>query len=206
MSPLAATQQQRLKAIVDAQPLVRAYDLRAQGITSATIARAEASGLIGRVARGLYQSRDSELENDQALAEIAKQIPNGIISMTSALAFHGLTDQMPRRIWVAIAKGAWAPTVRSPPIRLVRFKSGSFRDGVETHTISGVHVPIYSIARALADVFRNPRLVDRSIAIESLKSALTQRKVTPSDIYEAARHGGAIKIIAPYLEALTSNG
>jgi predicted transcriptional regulator of viral defense system len=206
MSPLAATQQQRLKAIVEAQPLVRAYDLRAQGITSATIARAEASGLIGRIARGLYQSRDSELENDQALAEIAKQIPNGIISMTSALAFHGLTDQMPRRIWVAIAKGAWAPTVRSPPIRLVRFKSGSFRDGVETHTISGVHVPIYSIARTLADVFRNPRLVDRSIAIESLKSALTQRKVTPSDIYEAARHGGVVKIIAPYLEALTSNG
>lgn len=206
MDPLPPTQPQRLNAIIKAHPLVRAHELRAQGITSATISRAEASGLISRVSRGLYRSLDGETDTDQSLAEIAKQIPNGIICMTSALAFHGLTDQMPRRIWVAIAKDTWAPTVNYPPIRLVRFKAASIRDGVEYHLISGVKVPIYSVARTLADVFRNPRLVDRSVAIESLKSALNQRKTTPSAIYEAARHGGTSKTIAPYLEALTSNG
>jgi predicted transcriptional regulator of viral defense system len=206
MEPLTPTQQQRLNAIVKAHPLVRAHELRAQGITAATISRAEASGLISRVSRGLYQSLDSDIDTDQSLAEIAKQIPNGIICMTSALAFHGLTDQMPRRIWVAIAKDTWPPTLSYPPIRLVRFKHDTFRDGVEYHAISGVPVSIYSVARTLADVFRNPRLVDRSVAIESLKSALSQRKATPSEIYEAARYGGTSKTIAPYLEALTSNG
>ncbi|WP_049781592.1 type IV toxin-antitoxin system AbiEi family antitoxin domain-containing protein [Asticcacaulis excentricus] len=206
VEPPALTQQQRLNAIVKARPLVRAHELRAQGITAATISRAEASGLIRRVSRGLYQSLDSDIDTNQPLAEISKQIPNGIICMTSALAYHGLTDQMPRRIWVAIAKDTWAPTVSYPPMRLVRFKAASIRDGIEYHLISGVEVPIYSVARTLADVFRNPRLVDRSVAIESLKSALSQRKATPSEIYEAARHGGTSKTIAPYLEALTSNG
>jgi predicted transcriptional regulator of viral defense system len=206
MEPLPPTQQQRLNTIVKTHPLVRAHELRSQGITSATISRAEASGLISRVSRGLYQSLDRNIDTNHSFAEIAKQIPNGIICMTSALAFHGLTDQIPRRVWVAIAKDTWAPTVNYPPIRLVRFKAASIRDGVEYHLISGVQVPIYSVARTLADAFRNPRLVDRSVAIEGLKSALSQRKVTPSEIYEAAKQGGANKTIAPYLEVLTSNG
>jgi predicted transcriptional regulator of viral defense system len=206
MGQLSPTQQQRLQSIIIDRPLVRAHELRAHGITAATIARAEANGLISRVSRGLYQSHDSEMDNDQALAEVAKQIPSGVICMISALAYHGLTDQMPRQIWVAIGKSAWAPALRYPPIHLVRLSPNYLTQGIEYHTISGVKVPIYSIAKTLADAFRNPRLVDRSVAIESLKRALNDKRVSPSDIYEAARAGAALKVMSPYLEALTSNG
>lgn len=200
------TQQARLAAILKDHSLVRAQELRSQGITAATISRAAASGMITRVARGLYQGIDSLIDNDQSLAEVAKKIPQGVICMVSALAYHGLTDQMPRQVWVAIGRKAWTPTLTYPPIRVIRFTPDYLTRGVEHHLISGVQVPIYSITKTLADVFRNSRLIDRSIAIEALKSALNQRKATPSQIIEAAKAGGAYNAIWPVLEALTSNG
>ncbi|MDC7683771.1 type IV toxin-antitoxin system AbiEi family antitoxin domain-containing protein [Asticcacaulis sp. BYS171W] len=206
MLETGATQQDRLLSILKAQPLARSNELRAQGITATTIARAEANGLITRVSRGLYQSLDSEIDPHQSLAEVAKQVPQGVICMVSALAYHGLTDQMPRRVWVAIEKNGWTPSVSYPPIKVVRFSPRFFDQGIEHTQISGVDVPIYSIPKTLADVFRNPRLVDRSVAIESLRSALTQRKTTPSAIYQAAEAGGTLNTLKPYLEALTFNG
>ena len=37
---------------------------------------------------------------------------------------------------------------------------------------------IYSIAKTIADAFRNPKLVDRSVAIEGMKAALGARRAT----------------------------
>jgi hypothetical protein len=88
----------------------------------------------------------------------------------------------------------------------VRFEDKYLRQGVEQHIISGVTVPIYSAAKTLADLFRNPRLIDRSIAIEGLRAALDQRKARPAEIADAARAGGTWKVMRPYLEALTANG
>jgi hypothetical protein len=113
---------------------------------------------------------------------------------------------MPRKTWVAIGTSDWSPTQGSPPVRIVRFADKYVGLGVEHHTISGVAVPIYSVPKTLADLFRNGRLVDRSVAVEGLRAAVEQRKTTPSAIAEAARAGGAWRIMRPYLEALTFNG
>jgi hypothetical protein len=92
-----------------------------------------------------------------------------------------------------------------PPLRIVRFSEAYLRQGIEHHTIAGVQVPIYAIPKTLADLFRNPKLVDRSVAVEGLRAA-QQRKVTPSALAQGAKAGGAWKVMQPYLEALTSNG
>jgi hypothetical protein len=69
--------------------------------------------------------------------------------------------------------------------------------------ISGVSVPVYSVPKTLADLFRNSRLVERSIAVEGLRAALARRRATPGVIAQAAIAGGAWRIMRPYLEALT---
>ena len=76
-----ATQQDRLHSIIKAIPLATAYELRKHGITAAAISRAEASGLITRLSRGLYQRPQSEYNANQTLAEIAKKLPNGVICL-----------------------------------------------------------------------------------------------------------------------------
>lgn len=200
------SQREKLRILIEGHAVLRANDLHKQGIAGTTIKRALDDGKLSRIGRGLYQAPDAEIDGDQMLAEIAQRIPKGVIAMTSALAWHGLTDQMPRKTWVAIGTSDWSPTPGYPPVRIVRFAEKYLTQSVEHHIISGVNVPIYAIPKTLADLFRNGRLVDRSVAVEGLRAAVEQRKATPSEIAEAARAGGAWRIMRPYLEALTFNG
>jgi predicted transcriptional regulator of viral defense system len=90
-------------------------------------------------------------------------------------------------------------------LRFVRFTEPYLRHGIGHHRIAGVNVPVYSVAKTLADMFRNGKLVDRSIAVEG-RAAITQRRVTPSALAEGAKLAGAWNIMRPYLEAFTAHG
>jgi predicted transcriptional regulator of viral defense system len=189
------TQREQLRSMVAQHGIVRAQELRKAGIAGTSIQRALENGELVRIGRGLYQDSRSDIDPDQALAEVAKRIPKGV-----------MTDQMPRKVWAAIGSSDWSPVPAYPPTRIIRFTEKYLRQGIEYHKISGVDVPIYSVAKTLADLFRNGRLVDRSVAVEGLRAAIEQRKATPGQIAEAARSGGAWRIMRPYLEALTFNG
>lgn len=186
--------------------IARMGEMRTKGITGATLSRMERAGEITRLARGLYQKADADLVAEHSLAEATKRAPKGIICLTSALAFHGLTVQMPRSIWMAFSTAEWFPRTGQPPIRGVRFADAYLDHGIETHLIEGVPVRVFGIAKTIADCFRNKRQVGISIAIEGLQEALRQRKATPAEIMAEAERGRVGKTILPYVEALTANG
>jgi predicted transcriptional regulator of viral defense system len=202
---METSQRERLLAFLASHPIARAYEFRAAGITPSTISRAVESGELMRISRGLYQHVLGDTDSSQALAEAAKLVPRGVIALVSALAFHGLTDQIPREVWMAIGTKDWVPVPSYPPIRVNLFRDSYMNNGIEHHQISGIAVPIFSVTKTLADVFRS-RIVDRSVAIEALRAALQQRKASPAAITETAMANGAWRKMKPYLEALTSNG
>ena len=206
MPTVQTSQREKLRDLFAIHTMMRAGELRAAGIGAQTLARAVEDGELERISHGLYQHRDAQFEEHQILAQAAARVPKGVIALTSALAFHGLTDQMPRRVWIAIGTSDWSPVQSYPLLRIVRLTDPYLRLGIEDHVIAGVSVPVYSIPKTLADVFRNPKLVDRSVAVEGLRSALEQRNATPSEIAQGAKAGGAWKTMRPYLEALTANG
>lgn len=204
--PRDLTQRQRLLEYLQSHAPARARDLEDVGVSAATISRAVQSGEVLRLGRGLYSLPDSVPNTHETLIEVAKRAPKAVICLTSALAFHGLTDQLPRRVWIAIGAKEWEPKITYPKIRAVRFREPYLSSGVEEHRLGGTTIRMYTIPKTLADAFRNQRLVDRSVAIEALKSTIEQRKATPSAIAEAARNYSAWNQMRPYLEALTSNG
>lgn len=90
----------------------------------------ERDGEVLRLARGLYQLSDAPLDVHHSLAKSAKRIPKGVVCLVSALAFHGLTDQLPRKIWLAVGQKDWTPRPEGTPIRLVRFTDRLLTEGV----------------------------------------------------------------------------
>ena len=68
--------------------MMRAHVLKAEGVTAATLARAVRDGEIIRAGRGLYQLPDGGDIAHMALAEVSKRIPDGVICLVSALAYH----------------------------------------------------------------------------------------------------------------------
>src|SRR5487761_1614929 len=159
ISSESGPQRDRLAAFLRAHGIARLHEIRRAGVTAATVSRLEREGIVTRLGRGLYQLADAPLEGNHSLAETAKRVPKGVICLVSALAFHGLTDQMPRRVWIAIGPKDWKPQIDYPPLRIVRFADKFLRDRVETHDIEGVPVPIFGVAKTIAGAFRHRRSV-----------------------------------------------
>jgi predicted transcriptional regulator of viral defense system len=203
--PRVSQQRPIARKLLAERGMARLADLRAAGVTAATMTRMANDSEVVRLAPGLYQLADAELHAQHSLAEVAARVPKGIICLTSALAFHGLTDQLPRKVWIAIGVSDWAPEPSSSPLRIVRMTNAMLGDGVETHTIEGVRVKVFSITKTIADCFRHRRSVGLSIALEGLQEALRQRKVMPATMSRQAMKSGVATVVRPYLEALTAN-
>ena len=173
--------------------------------TATAVSRMERAGEVVRLARGLYQLPGAALDVHQSLAEVARRVPKGVICLASALALHGLTDQMPPKVWIAIGRKDWRPRLDYPPIRIARFPDELLRRGVERKKISSTVVPVFSVARTLADLFRYRRTVGDALAIEGLRQALRRRLTTPAQIAREAQAAGVWTTMEPYLMALASD-
>lgn len=200
------SQRQIAHTVLTARGISRLAELREAGVTAATMSRMERDGEVLRLARGLYQLSDAPLDVHHSLAEAAKRVPKGVVCLVSALAFHGLTDQLPRQVWLAVGQKDWPPKPDGTPIRIVRFTERLLNDSVETHIIEGVPIKVFGVIKTVADCFRYRNKIGLSVAIEGLQEALRQRKATPGEIARQAEHGGVSTVIRPYLEALTANG
>ena len=185
--------------------MVRLSEFGEAGITATTVSRMERAGEVVRLARGLYQLPDAALDAQQSLAEEARLVPKGVICLASALALHGLNDQMPPKVWIAIGRKAWRPRLAYPPIRIARFSDELLGRGVERRKIAGTSVPVFSVARTVADLFRYRRTVGDALAIAGLRGALRRRKATVSEIAREADAAGVWAAMEPYVMALTSD-
>lgn len=204
-APAVATQRDQALALLKRHGLTRLSDFRSAGVTATTVSRMERAGEVVRLTRGLYQLPDAALDPQQSLAEAARLVPKGVICLASALSFHGLTDQMPPKVWIAIGRKDWRPRFAYPPLRVARYPDEELRRGVEHKKIAGTSVPVFTVAKTVADLFRYRRTVGELIAIEGLRQALRQRKATPAQIAREAQAAGVWPTMQPYLTALTSD-
>jgi predicted transcriptional regulator of viral defense system len=200
-----STQRSQALALLKRRGMTRLAEFVEAGITAMTVSRMAQAGEVVRLARGLYQLPDAALDPQQSLAEAARLVPKGVICLASALAFHGLTDQMPPKVWIAIGRKDWRPRVTYPPIRVARFPDDLLRRGVERKKIAGTPVPVFGMAKTVADLFRYRRTVGDAIAIEGLRQALRRRETTPAEIAREAEAAGVWSTMEPYVMALTSD-
>ena len=203
--PNGETQRDKAIHLLDARGIARLSEIKNAGVTAATICRMVEAGEVVRLSRGLYQLPDAALEANHSLAEAAKRVPKGVVCLVSALAYHELTDQLPRAVWMAIATRGWKPNTESPPMRIVRFTDALLSDDVLTVHIENVPVKVFGVAKTIADCFRHRRKVGQTVALEGLQEALRQRKASPAEIARHAERGGVATVVRPYLEALTAN-
>ncbi len=199
------TQRDQALNLLRVKGIVRLSEFKDAGITAATVGRMVRAGDVNRLARGLYQLPDAMLDANHSLAEAAKRVPKGVVCLVSALAYHDLTDQLPRAVWMAIGTKDWMPREGRPVMRIVRFTDSLLTDDVQTAHIESVPVKVFGVAKTIADCFRHRSKVGQSVALEGLQEALRQRKAIPAEIARHAKRGGVATVVRPYLEALTAN-
>lgn len=199
------TQREHALALLAERGMARLHELIEAGVDEETIARLVRRGDVVRLARGLYQLPDADLQAEHSLAEAAKLVPKGVICLISALQFHRLTVQLPPFVWMAIDRTTRKPKVASPQIRFVRFGGKALTMGIEAHVIEGVGVRIYDPAKTVVDCFRYRNKIGLDVALEGLGEAIRQRRARPEDVVRYAKACRAWTVIRPYLEAVVSD-
>jgi predicted transcriptional regulator of viral defense system len=184
--------------------ILRSRDLAPLRIPRRHLTRLTKQGVLLRSGRGIYMLAAADLSENHSLAEACKRISGGIVCLLSALRFHGLTTQNPWEVWIAITPASRKPKVDHPPIRIVRFSGDAFAEGVEHHRIEGVDVRIYSAAKTVADCFKYRNKIGVDIAVQALRDAWEQQKITAQQISHFARVCRVTNVMRPYLDTLLS--
>ena len=183
--------------------VLRPRDLKTHGIPRVYLSRLTAAGLLERVGRGLYVAADTDLTEHHTLVEACKRLPHGIVCLLSALRFHDLTTQAPHQVWLAIGRKAWRPRVAYPPIRVMRFSESTLQAGMESHSVEGVTVKVYSAARTVTDCFKYRNKIGLEVALEALQDCWRARRCTMDDLWRYAKMNRVQNVMRPYLESLT---
>jgi predicted transcriptional regulator of viral defense system len=181
--------------------LMRARELALLGIAGATLQQLLRSGALLRLSRGVYATPSVAQAGDSALLAVAIRCPNAVFCLLTALQLHGLTTQLPHQLWIAIAPTARPPKVDGAALRVLRF--ARLEHGVEIKKLEGGEsVRVTSVARTVADCFKYRNKIGLDIALEALRDAWQQKKVTMDSLWDSAQVCRVANVMRPYMESL----
>jgi predicted transcriptional regulator of viral defense system len=159
-------------------------------------------GIIEQVSRGLYRMADLPPLAEPDLVTVALRVPKAVITLVSALHFHGLTTEIPHEVSIALPKGTSRPALDWPPLHVYWLSGAMFTSGIETHVRDGVRLRVYGAAKTVADCFRFRSRLRIDVPVAALRTAIEERRITPAELIRAARTCRVERVVRPYLESL----
>ena len=190
------------KIFRDRGGLLKTGEALSAGIHPRTLYEMQRSGILEQLTRGLYRLADLPPLGNPDLVSVSLKIPNSVICLISALAYHEITTQVPHEVYLALERGTEVPRLAHPPIRIFWFSEKAFTHGIQTHKIDSVPVRIYSPEKTIADCFKYRNKIGLDTAIEALKLYREKRPFKSGELMQFARVCRVEKVIRPYLEAL----
>ncbi|HEL8418934.1 TPA: type IV toxin-antitoxin system AbiEi family antitoxin domain-containing protein, partial [Legionella pneumophila] len=153
--------------------------------------------IIHRVSKGLYQAVYVKKEFDfrwEDLIFTLRSISQGVICLVSALAIYELTDEMPRKHWIAVPHSTTKPMRPNTIVKRMRDVS----TGLTTWNVDGESVPIFDMERTIIDAFR---FLSKEIALKALQTGLREKHI---DSRKLQRYAKKLRVdVTPYLLAMT---
>ena len=193
---------ERILALAQRLGVLRPKDLVPHGIQAEYLRRLCDKGQIKKVGRGSYVLSDTELSPTLSLAIVGRAVPNGVICLRTALAFHGLGTQNAGEVFVAIERRAARPRVDYPEVKVARLGGPAFTEGVETHVVENVKIKVYSLEKTLADLFKFRNKIGPHIAVDALRSAMNDRALNMKKLWHYAKLCRVERVMKPYVDAL----
>jgi len=182
--------------------ILRTAEALRLGIHPRTLYAMRDSGVLEQLSRGLYRLADLPPLSNPDLVTVALKIPQAVICLVSALAFHELTTQIPHAVDIALHNRAQRPRLDYPPLRIFWFSGPAWSEGVETHLVDNVPVRIYGPEKSIADSFKYRRKIGLDVALEALRLYRQHRDFDVNKLLHYARVCRVEKVVRPYLEAL----
>jgi len=161
-------------------------------------------GILEVIERGLYRLTTLPEASLPDFIPVAKKIPNGVICLISALAFHEITTQIPHFVYVALPRNARRPAITYPPMRYFWYSEKLLKTGVEKHKIDGCIIKIFNIEKTLIDCVKFRNKIGMDIVLEALKIYWHSKKADLDKLFKYAKLFRVEKFLKPVMEAIIS--
>jgi predicted transcriptional regulator of viral defense system len=161
-------------------------DARAHGVRKDEVYKSLATGEIERNGIGVYYRPDRV---DPALVSwgaASARHSKSTLCLTSALAYHGLSDAIPASTDIALPRGTRLPA-GFEHVTWHLFDAASFELGrIRVEPFSGMPLYVYSAERTIVDCFRLAYREGSDVAHTALKRWLRQNGNTAAKLLEMA--------------------
>lgn len=156
------------------------------------------------ISRGLYRLADMPDPSLPDFIPVSKKIPNGVICLISALAFHEITTQIPHFVYVALPSQTHKPVISYPPMRFFWYNKKLLTTGVEEHFIDGCPIRIFNIEKTLVDCVKFRNKIGIDVVLEALKMYWRKGKTNLDQLFEYAKIFRVEKTLRPIMETIVS--
>ena len=155
------------------------------GLTKREVYRRRDAGDIEVLGRGLFRIAGAELGHSD-FAEIVARAPLATICLSTALARHELSDELPPAIDIALPRGTRTP-ITAAIVEWHHFDAATFEIGRASLALSpSTSIGLYSAERCIVDAFRLQAREGHELAIEALKRWIRVPGAQPSNLLEMA--------------------
>lgn len=150
-----------------------------------------------RLSRGIYVLAGTDLSDESLFRATSMRIDGpSAVCLVSALAFYGVTDQIPKKIWLLVPENKHTA---HKDIRLFRSRNPKWKIGIDSHE----DYRITTLERSIVDSLIAKRILGPSLGIRALKNAIQGKKTSLDKILKMATQLGVDHRIMSYIEALS---
>ncbi len=178
------------------------HEALAEGISRTQLYALRDRREIEQISRGIYRLASLPSLGNPDLATVSLRYPKAVVCLISALSFHEITTQIPYEVSVAVPRNTNLPKLVYPPLDAHWFAGQAYESGIETHTLDGVDIKIYSPEKTLADCFKFQHKLGTEVLVEALKLYKERKPVNVQELLKQARLRRMLNVMNPYLEAV----
>lgn len=162
------------------------------------------AGMLESLGRGVFRLTSMPDFSEPDLVLAAKRIPQGVICLISALSYYELTTQIPHYIYIALPRTSRLPKPTYPPLRVFWYGQNAYENGVDTISVNGFPVKIYTIEKTLADCLKFRQKIGMDVVLEAFKEYWRKGKTDLDKLYEYAKICRVEKVLQPIIETIVS--
>ena len=159
--------------------------------------RAVNRGNLVRLHHGVYVEPSSLLNN---MVDVESIIPNGVVCLYNAWAYHQLSTIVPPAFCIAIKADRKVSLNGVIPINLYYWKAENLDFGITKYNISGLTVRMTDVERSVCDAIKYRNKVGTDICAEVVRNYLNRNERNISKLIEYAKKLRVEKILNTHLE------
>ncbi len=167
--------------------IARSRELTAAGINRRDVSAALARGGIEQVDRGTYCLPGFAKQPHARLLVACKRVPGSVVCLASAASFHGLIDDEPPEVWIAVDGKSRRPSPNRFAVKTVWFSGDAMSQGVVNQRIEGIPIRVFSPMKTIADLLKYRNKIGVDVAIQALRASVAMNQYSPYRLLHFAR-------------------